>query len=309
MTRLELKTYYVTLASLVVAILAIVVSVVAVDATWRVARESGSLDKADFTVGIFGHPLSVTGTTTIFVGSKQVATPSMPVFGAIPFTIQTGDKKTLDELTLTFQYDKRVRSDVLELLQAVHAGAFPATEIKRSYTELGNSSFVSYRFPNLAPTMSAGIEEPLVLHQTKIEEEAPVTTKDGINLKIPFVAWYSYNFSIAASARDVAQRVYLVSVSVEQADSLDDMTRGRLLARAIEERNKIRQSLGLIRYFAALCFQSPKGSAILVYVPLKSVTDGTHSMLGPTERQEVRQVEYDLLSWRLLFARQGTQHN
>ena len=205
-------------------------------------------------------------------------------------------------MTLTFQYDKIFQRENLEELVQSAYGSYQATEVKKSFTEGGRISYVSYRFPSLNPGVAVKVDEPFPLCQTKLFSEVPFTSKDGVKGMVKVGVEYSIKFVVSASARDVPISVFPITVSVEQADSMDQLMRGRVRAYVDEQQNEVRRSLGFFKYLGALLFSSPKGNALLVYVPVEPVGDATLHAYSGTEKQQVDSVVFDLLIWKNLWS-------
>lgn len=298
----EKKNYWITVIALIVSVASAILAYLAIDASWKIAELSGSFDKSELTVGIGGFALPQNGVAQILVGAPVLSKDNVSVIGAIPYSIVSRGTRTAEGVTLNVQYHKMFKRSVLELMQRRTFGDFSATEIKRSFTEGDDLSFVSYRFPSLNPGISVLISEPLYLTDTKMHEEVPVTLKDGTNVIFPVEAIFSLNLALTINARDIPTATLPISVSIEKASSLKAMKTGRLPELINAERKKIRREISFVRYLGALLFSSPKAVIYLVYVPLEEVKVDELKMFGPKNKQEVAVVKYNLIAWDFLIS-------
>ncbi len=301
MATYDRKNYIVAICALLVSVGSVLLAYFAINASWKIAELSGSLDKSEIVVGLQMNSLPLNGITQIVVGAAELSEKTVPVIGAIPFSVVSNGKKTVDGLTLTFQYHKMFKRSALENLKPHPSGEYGATELKRSFTETDDISFVSYKFTSLNPGVSALIAEPIYLVDTKMHVDVPVTFKDGVKATVPIDATYSVQFALSVSAHDVPMRVYPVSVSIERAASLEDMLKGRVREVALSEQKRIRKEIGFLRYLSSLISSAPTGSMFLVYVPLEEVKNGNLRVFGPKDGQRVAVANFDLLAWNLLF--------
>lgn len=300
MPSLERKSYVIAVASLVVGVASMVFAYQSIQVSRQLAEASGSLDKSSMEVGLGGHPLAFGRENYVVVGASNVSTAGIPVVGAIPFTFRSTGKKSLDSVLISFQYHELFQRKLLEIAESRVSGAFSTTELQKTTSEGEKRFFVSYSLPALNPGVAVRIAEPLFLGETRIRDSVPVTTKDGVNMTIPYEASYSKKFGLAVSARDTQVLGYPVSVSVQKASSIHDLAKGQISSHISNRQREIRKDFGVLYYLIALLTSSPSESAFLVYVPLNKVTSGEATVYSPTQQQEVAVVEYSLLSWSLL---------
>jgi len=300
MSPLERKSYVIAVASLLVGIAGVAFAYQSIQVSRQLAEASGSLDKSSMEVGLGGHPLTLGRENYVVVGASTVSATGIPVVGAIPFTFRSTGKKSLDSVLISFQYHELFQRNLLELAESKISGAFSTTELKKSTSSGEKRFFVSYSLPTMNPGVALQIAEPLFLGETRIRDSVPVTTKDGVNMTIPYEASYSKKFGLVVSARDSQVLGYPVSVSVQKATSIQDLAKGQMSSHIGNRQKEIRKDLGALSYLTALLISSPSETAFLVFVALNKVTAGEATVYSPTQRQEVAIVEYPLLSWGLL---------
>lgn len=302
MPSYDRRNYIVASLALFVSIGSAVLAYYGVQASWKIAQESSSLDKANLEIGIGGVSLAAGRDNFVLVGAAELSTGKIPVIGAIPFTFRSGGKKSLETLLVAFQYHELFNRETLEAMESKVSGAYSAVELKRTTSSESKRFFVSYSMSMLNPGVTLRVSEPLILEETKIRDEVPVTTKDGVNFILPYQASYTKKFGLVASARDTPVVGYSISIAVDRADSLDALLKSSQLKSYVSSRQKdIRKELGWLSYLAALITSSPNEQATLVYVPLTKVEALDRFIYGPTPKQEGGQVQFELLSWGLLF--------
>lgn len=291
----------VSVLALIVAVVGVALAYLAIEASWKIAEATGSLDKSDFVIGLQRYPFPAGGHAKLIVGASEISKKDVPVIGAIPFGIISNGKKSVENLSVTFQYHQMFKRTVLESMSLKASGDYISQEVKHSYTEAGDMSFASYRIPMLNPGVGVGIAEPLFLLEQHLNIEAPVTSKDGVNFIMPVELTLSQSFAVNVSGRDITIRNYVIDLSVEKASSIEELRRLYVPKAVTAEQEKIRNELGFFSYLGSLVYSSIKGSIYLVYVPLSEVKVGDVRLYAPKGAQSVAVVEFDLLTWSKLF--------
>ncbi|MBD9436229.1 hypothetical protein IB223_09005 [Pseudoxanthomonas sp. PXM03] len=309
MSRFDKRNFIVSTIALIVAIGSLVLTHLAISASWRIAELSGSFDRAGVEVGIGDQFLDAGRPNFVMVGASEMASVSTPiVIGAIPFTFRSSGQKSLDSLHISFQYKKIFQRQLLESAELDISGAFSNVEVRKSTSSEADQFYVSYSATDLNPGISLRIAEPIFLEETYVSGVVPFKTKDGVAATIDYGISYSKNFGMAVSAPDAAVLVYPIQVSVQQADSLQQLAGGRIQEHVLERQKFVRSGLGFMSYLVALLTSSPAETVHLVYVPLKRVDHGKDgAILFADSSQQTALVKYPLLSWRYLIARGGVQ--
>lgn len=298
----ERKNYIAAIAALVVTLASAVLAYVAIQASWEIAELSGSLDKAELEVGIDGHPLVLGRTNHVVVGAADLSTGNIPSIGVLPFSFSSKGKKSLDSVLISFQYHAIFRRDILEHGSMKSEGAFATTELRKNAVETGDRFFVNYVLPTLNPGVTADIQEPIFLSETRIRSEVPITTKDGVKMTGRIEMQYSVNFGLAVSARDTQVQGYSVSLAIAKVTSLQQLLTSDQVQKHISRRqDELRTDLGLLSYLAALITSSPTEAVFVVFLPQKKVAAGETSLFAPADKPAVGRVTYPLLSWALLL--------
>ncbi|RDZ28760.1 hypothetical protein [Lysobacter silvisoli] len=302
MSGLERKTYVLTWLGFGVAVLSLALAYYAIRVSWKIAEVSGSLDKPGIVVGIGDYPLAAGKRNYVVLGAPLPSSDA-PAVGAIPFTFHSSGRKSLDSISISFQYHKLFNRALLEeVTLSSPSGAFGANDLRKSTSQSGDMFFVTYAMPSLNPGVGVEIGEPMLLGETRIQSEIPVTFKDGVKATVSLAAAYSKEFGLAVTSRDTEVLGYPVSVAMQSAASMDELARSPHLIGHVERQQKeLRAKLGALSYLMALLTTSPESDVYLIYDPLKRVTSGEVTVFSPAKDQQVTKAVFPLLSWRLLF--------
>lgn len=297
----ERKSYLVGAAGLVVAVLALGISYQAIRASWQIAELSGSLDKSEIEVGIGDFELPSSKVIHLICGTKKLSKPSGPVVGGIPIRIASTGKKSLEAVTLTFQYHPFFMRSLLDKSDGRQAGDIGPIAIQRSLLEDQDRTFMSYKIPILNPGMSARIVEPLFMEATSVKDAVRTTFKDGKSMILPYEVRFSKQFAFNVGAKDTGIRSYSVSLSVAQADSMQHLLQKEANLHIESRRREIRKGLTTIDYLAALLTSSPKEDAYVLFVTTEPIEERGLDLSVIKGEPQVALVEYQLLAWPLLF--------
>lgn len=297
----ERKSYLVGVAGLVVAIIALALSYQAIRASWQIAEISGSLEKSELEVSFGKSKLPTSAAIHIISGTKGLSNGSGPVIGGMPIRISSTGKKSLEAVTITFQYHPFFKRALLNEIDARPNGDVGPIVLQRSILENQDRTFMSYKIPILNPGTSVTVSEPFFMQSTTIADTLRATTKDGVPMTVPYEVRLSMQFAFTVGARDTAIRPYSVSLTVTQADSMQDLLKKEANRHVEFRRREIREKLTAFEYFAALVTSSPTGSAYVLFVPTEAMNVQDAEVHVVKGEAEAGTLEYQLLSWALLL--------
>lgn len=298
----ERKSYLIGAAGLVVAILALGVSYLAIRASWQIAELSGSLDKTELEVGFGDLVLPPSTVIHLISGTKELSKSSGPIIGGIPIRIASTGKKSLEAVTVTFQYHPFFKRSLLNEIDARPNGDIGPIALQRSLLENQDRTFMSYKIPILNPGTSVTIFEPFLMQSTTITDTVSAMSKDGKPMTASYVVRLSKQFAFTVGAKDTGIRPYSVSLTVTQADSLQDLLQKEANRHVESRRREIRKKLSTFEYFAALVTSSPTGNAYVLFVPTEAMMAKDMELHVVKGESEVGRLEYQLLAWPLLFS-------
>lgn len=306
-SKYERWGFWVGIGGLGATVIATYLASRAIDATWAIARASGSLDRSRLAVGVGGYQIEDTGVTQVILGAPNLSDQSAVAIGSIPFTVKASGARTTEDVTITFQYDNRVfNRKALEAMSVQAAGGLEINGFQRQFTEANETAFASYRFESLNPGTAVGVGEPFYLAKTAVEVNVPITTRDGVSGQVNARMNYALRFGITASAKDVGLLAIPVELKMVQATSMNELMRAPLHNTVNAAQIEFRRRLSFPSYLGALLFSSPDESVYLVFVPQARFEEGDAVVFAPTNKHEVKVATFPLVSWHQLFGGKQT---
>ena len=297
-SKYERATFWVGVLAIVVTIL---VWWLARQDNIQLARDTGQFRTPQLAVGLTSFAISSGDTTEILFGAASINEPKAVLIGAVPLTFTNSGDRTLDNLTVTFRYNKLFRRKALEAMEIHTAGSAQASNVKHTFTEDDQFEYSSYELPALDPRVSFVINEPIYLASTLANINVPFETRDQKQGIASFRVDYSLQFLLSVTARDTAESNYTLSVSTVPSSSMDDLMKVAKQSRVAVRARDLRQAATFPQYLRALLFGVPEERLYLVPLEFDSwpAEDGRlyHARPGP----KVRQLSYTPVSWKNLL--------
>lgn len=285
-----------------IAILAIAVAIMltysANESSRKIAEDSGAFDKANLVAFIGTVEVTPNETTNIIYGYDFSNTDSEAyVIGELPLVIGNNGKKSLDEVTATFQYHKSLLRSVFEEMIYVKEGGFEAKNSERFFSSMGNEDYASYRLETLQPGKAGKILDPIILAENKITTD--VELDDGIKLKVD--AFFSIKMNISLSARDtptINANIEYQAVDVQTKEEFDQYIEKNIV---IDKLKKNRDSASFFEYLGFLLFHDKHETLLYIY-PENDESSIDESMFIMTKiGNNIGYIIYETTSWRYLF--------
>jgi hypothetical protein len=290
----------VAIAGLAVGVVSVILAVLAIHASWDIAKLSGAFDRPDITLGLGGVPAQP-GPVAVIYGAPHVGEENSVVIGSLPFTFNNASLKTADNATLTVRYPKFLGRSALEAMQFSITGSVAAVDLQRSLTSDGTFDYSSYQAKTLNPGVNITINEPLYVRETQLQTKVPFITKDGVHGTVSVNMRYSIQWLATVSARDVTAANYELDVAATRASSMNNLV-SFAEARAIpDEIENLRKKLTFQQYLGGLLFRSVSGSLFLVFQTNIEHDVGNGRLFSPDSTAQVGRMEFSLLSWGSLF--------
>ena len=235
---------------------------------------------------------------TVIIGMSKLSEAGTVAIGSIPFSLANESKKTVDTSSLTLQFHKLFRRKGLESLKFNPSGPVAATEVKVSLTENGPLDYVSYQARAIDPGVGLNINEPFYAYETKLNVDAPLTSKEGRSGVVTLTAYYSLSFMATVTARDVGTANYPIQIAVTQADSMNDVMAFAEKNYIDKQISELRGQLGFLKYLAGLLFRREERRLMLAYETTEKFPVGENQAVefAPAPKQ-VGRIAYNLLSW------------
>lgn len=296
-------TDWATVLSLPTAVVACLFGYLAYKATWDVADLSGALDKPTLTLGIGTNRVPAGSPIPIAFGTPRLGDPNTVSIISMPFRFANEGKKSIDSATLTFRFSSMLdRKGIQAGMSSAMEGPTLAIQVQNSLTGDASFDYSSYQAKTLDPGAGVTVNEPLHLKETKVEVDAPFTTKDGVPGQVKVTMHYALTWLITISGRDVPAVNYPVTLMGMKARSLDDLAVAAHATVVPTEREKFRSRLSFLQYLGGLIFKSEERRLYIAFQTSKEFeVDGQGTLLAPIGAAKVGYVTYELLSWRCLF--------
>jgi hypothetical protein len=161
---------------------------------------------------------------------------------------------------------------------------------------------MSYKIPMLNPGISASIVEPFLMEPTTVKDVVRTRFRDGKSMNLAYEVRYSKQFAFNVGAKDTGIRSYSVSLTVAQAESMQDLLRKEANLHIESRRREIRKGLTTIEYLAGLITSSPKENAYVLFVNTEPIEGKDLKLYVIKGEPQVGLLEYKILAWPLLFS-------
>jgi hypothetical protein len=292
-------TLYLGICSLIVALIGLVIALKTKSASWKIAERSGTFDRSELEASIGAFVLPNSGDISILMGSPSF-NEDKPTIGILPITLASAGKKSLDDVSITFQYNNLFRRDLLQQKEDSANAVIGTSSLKRSMLKNGSRTFMTHTVSSLNPGVAVTIQEPIFIQRTTFTDKVTATTRDGFEVTIPFEARISLQFAATFTARDTPYRTFPVSISFCQASSLENL-REEPLHQYISDRQKnFRERLTYSQYFFSILSRPTEAVCIIYSTTTECPTKkGTISSADDIPRAVLE--KFQITSWNLLF--------
>ena len=291
----------IAISGIFLAIIAIVISTIlslaALSQSRSIAVESGSLEKPNIRALISHIDLAPTKNHRIVFGAKIGELEKGLVIAPFKIGVQNNGDRRLENLYVTYRYHQMLKRGALEHMTFSVAGAFVDGDMSRKFSSSGTSDYVTYHIPNLNPSVAVGIDEPFVLHETKVSDSVELD-----NYIIPFTVNYSIKFQVSISASSTQHQDYDFNVSVLSSESLDDLQDSFVNEVIQKEIDELCSETSIIEYLGILLFGNDERDAVLIYPNNQKIGDSDAVIYYPNEGDvEYRTIWYKPASWAKVF--------
>jgi hypothetical protein len=269
----------------------------------QLARDTGQFRKPQLTVGFGTSSIEPSASVEILFGARDLNDPKAVMIAALPLVLTNSGDASLDDLTVTFRYNKIIRRDALEELKYAASGSAQAQEVKHTFNQDGEFQYSSYLVPALHPKVSFGLGEPIHLARTAVDIDVPFETRDQQHGTAKVHVDYAIQFLLSIAARNTAVTNYTFDVSAVQADSIDSLSEIAGHTRIAQRGRDVRAAATFPQYLRALLLGVREEKLYLVFPEFDSrpAEDGRLYNARPDPR--VRQLSFRPISWRYLFHR------
>jgi len=291
------KDRLISVASVVVAIISVIVAIWAIKVSKNIAVQSGSFDKPILEVLIGNNEISKSQVNELVIGLDVEKYGNEFVVGGIPIAISNSGKKSLKGVNFKFSYHESIGRQALELMEYNVVGGYHSKHVDRHFSKMGSVQVASYYFPQLDPQGVVEITDPLVIAETRYKDR--ITLDNGIS----FTATVDYGLvvEIGASALDMVPIVRDLNVSVINATSLSELQR-KHRETIVKNINETREEAHILEYLESLVFGNNRVNVSYVYPEIESVSSEQVTIYeAEILGSKLHSFNYEVRQWRALF--------
>lgn len=284
---------------ILVGIAGVVVALFSIKISVDIATRSGNFEKGELVARIARLDVGEKSVPiNIVFGVDLQKTKNDIVIGHFPLTLFNTGKKSINEVTVTYQYHEIYRRHAFEHMDFITAGAFESKELDRSFSKIGTQHYASYRLPHLAPGMSFGLNDPIGLQKTEFTEVIPLS--DGALLPVTFK--YGLTFDILITAKDLPRIKTAIKLHVIDAKNKYDLMDKFKKDFAYSEAEKLRTNSSFVEYLGHILFNRETKNAVLIYPNLRKVEANKVVLYDSTLTDEsVTTASYEIVNVDLLW--------
>ncbi|MEW8237326.1 MAG: hypothetical protein AB2727_03960 [Candidatus Thiodiazotropha taylori] len=279
---------------ILVGIFGVAVSILSIRSSVDIAERSGSFEKGELVARIARQDVGTKREPiNIIFGIDFNEVNSNLVIGHFPLAILNSGKKSINNITVTYQYHESFSRHAFEHLSFEAEGTYEVKELDRSFSKMGSQHYASYRLRHLAPGMSFGLNDPIALHKTEVTEKIPLEGSAYLPVTLKFWRF----FDILITAQDLPRLKQDIHFQVIDAKSKDDLIARFKKDIAYDEADKLRNESTFIEYLGYMLFNKHPKSVILVYPELRKVEVGEIVMYDSFVTDEnITTASYELAS-------------
>lgn len=262
-----------------------------------IAVESGAFKRPNIHAFIDNVNLTEKNVNNIVFGAKKTELNRGLVIAPYTIKIINNGDKNLENLYVTYQYNKFLRREALERMDLNVSGSLVDGYLSRKFSNSPAFDFVTYHFPNINPSVSISIDEPFVLQKTKISDTIKLD-----DYKILYSAYYSIKFKLSISAALFPSQDYNFEVSVVESNDLNDLQANFTEQYIKNEVDQLRAESSMLSYLKKLLFDNEYKSVVLIYPHNKKVGVNDSVIYFPNDNAvEYKTLIYKPASWTMLL--------
>lgn len=262
-----------------------------------IAIESGAFKKPNIHAYIDQMSLTKHKTNNIVFGVNNIELKRGLVVSTFTINIINNGDKNLENLYMTYRYNNILRRSALENLNLNIYGTVVDGYFSRKFSSSPTFDFVTYHFADVNPSITISIDEPFVLHETKISDVVELE-----NYKLPYLVYYSIQFQLNIGASIFPHQDYNFDVSVIKSHDLNDLQTKFEEQYLVRKLKNIRERSSALSYLGMLLFGNERQSTVLIYPHNQEIGSGENIVYFPNKGNvEYRTVNYKPASWSMLL--------
>ncbi|WP_438395258.1 hypothetical protein [Caballeronia sp. DA-9] len=281
----------------VIAIVGVIAGILALVAVYHIAVLQGTFQKSDVEIAFEGAPpINTDQTTEIFVSSNADIAKVDSIFIPIEFNLKNSGDKGLDNVVLSFAFDKQGKhtSNFFDESVYTHQGMMTAQNLRHEQSSTDEFDYSNFTVTKLNIGDSPMIGEGVVAYKMPpaLPDNLPVLGLSGLGATV----------KIQIEADNVAKKTFMVDYRIATMGNIDQLTDWytHYYAKAvvIEKRN----TMSIASYFLKLLFSRESKTAYLVAPEFRSISINGETEWLPVKHDPIlRAISFKPYSWSLLF--------
>jgi hypothetical protein len=296
--KIKLKTPFKNLGrSDVIALVGTITTILALFAGYHIAVAQGAFQKSDVEIAFEGAPpIRTDQTTDIFVSSNVDIAKGDSIFIPIEFNLKNSGDKELDNVVLSFSFDKQGKhtSNLFDESVYTHQGMMTTQNLRHE-----QSSTEKFDYSNFT-VFKLNIGDSPMIGEGVVAYKMPLALPD--NLPVLGLSDIGAAIKIQTEADNVVKKTFIVEYRIVKMGNIDQLTDWytHYYAKAvvIEKRN----TMSTFSYFLKLVFSRENKTSYLVAPEFQSISVNGETEWLPLKHDDIlRAVSFKPYSWSLLF--------
>lgn len=197
------------LASFIIAVIAVGISIWSVYKSEDVAKKSGAFDKGELKLSFDNFDVLENETYDVYFGINfNINELNLLEF---PISVTNIGNKTVEEIVLTNNYPSEMKVAIDNDL--IKINSILGDDIKRNYFSSKPFDQVSLNLKSLNPRVSINMNDLISAQETSINnEKMSAKTKDGKNIDLNITASFDYKIITTLNAKDITSQNFQFNV-------------------------------------------------------------------------------------------------
>ena len=216
------------LASLIVAIIAIGISIWAVYKSEDIAKKSGVFDKGELILSFDNFDILENQTYDVYFGINFIPTELNLL--EFPISVANIGNKTVDEIALISNYPNAMKvaidTDLLEIKSIL------GDDIKRKYFSSKPFDQVALNLKSLNPRAAVSMTDLISVQETSINNhKMSAVSKDGKNVDFNVSAAFAYKIITTLNAKDITSQNFQFNVQNINSTNFQELLKHAVTSR------------------------------------------------------------------------------
>lgn len=184
----------------------------------EIAAKSGAFDKPAMQVLLAGM-LNSNREYKIVVGSTFE--PSSLTAVTLPLSVGSIGQRSVEDLYVQFRYHQGLKLMVDEAYVTSQSNLLGSGSRKTGRVD--PFEYSTFHFDKMHPGVRINVGEPIIIKETRFDDEITTETRDRKNLRVKYAVEYSHQIGVSVTAQDLESQDYALSVSGVKASDMDHL--------------------------------------------------------------------------------------